>query len=71
VDPTLSTYRQKQAQETMDVLADMRGFEYMVDTILAYLQSPSFFLWWFGTLGVYVGYKVWKNAGRGKEERQR
>ena len=34
---------------------------YLIDTMLAYMQSPSFFIWWFGTLMIYVGYKVWKN----------
>jgi hypothetical protein len=44
----------------MDALTDMRAFEYVVDTIFAYLQSPSFFSLWFGTILVIVAYKVWK-----------
>jgi len=60
VSDAIPQYRQKQAQQTMDALADMRGFEYLVDTILAYMQSPSFFIWWFGTIAVIVGYKAWK-----------
>jgi hypothetical protein len=61
VDPAIPSYRVKKAQEAYEATQDMLTQNYLIDTMLAYMQSPSFFIWWFGTLMIYVGYKVWKN----------
>ena len=55
----LSSYRQQQADEAYELTQDMLTSQYMWDTVLAYLQSPSFFIWWFGTILIIVGYKAW------------
>lgn len=39
----LSQYRARKAQEIYSELQDMTEATYIADTILAYLQSPSFF----------------------------
>ena len=57
---TLPSYRQKAAQEAYEATQEMLTQNYLIDTALAYMQSPSFFLWWFGTAGLIIGYKIWK-----------
>jgi hypothetical protein len=53
-----SLYRQKQATEALTQSEDMLTNQYIADTILAYLQSPSFFTLWFGTIILILGYRL-------------
>ena len=58
--PPLSQWRANKAQEIYEGVQNMTEATYIADTILAYLQSPSFFMWWFGSFWSILVYKAWK-----------
>ena len=59
----IAPYRYDDAQRALELANDVLTGQYIADTILAYLQSPSFFVLWFGTLLIILGYKVYvKNS---------
>lgn len=57
----IAPYRYNDAQEALQLANDVLTGQYIADTILAYLQSPSFFVLWFGTMFTILTYKVFKD----------
>ena len=57
----IAPYRYNDAQEALQLANDVLTGQYIADTVLAYLQSPSFFVLWFGTLFTILGYRLVKD----------
>ena len=57
-------WRERNAAEALRLANEVLTGQYIADTILAYLQSPSFFLLWFGTLFTVLAYKVVRDHGK-------
>ena len=57
----IAPYRYNDAQEALQLANDVLTGQYIADTVLAYLQSPSFFVLWFGTMFTILAYKVFKD----------
>lgn len=54
-------WRERNAAEALRLANEVLTGQYIADTILAYLQSPSFFVLWFGTMFTILAYRIFKD----------